>query len=143
VHGDNAGNVFLNPDSLHQEEFGGALMYWNLRHNHVQKVTGSHGDLARRQAARSERRYRVLAFMGCRTDDYLQALTGTPGFDQRAADVFSTDDVSTGNGFAAFLDGILHMDSAERIAARVTPGIAYTSATHVRARGLRDNPVVG
>ncbi|HEU5055021.1 MAG TPA: DUF4157 domain-containing protein, partial [Kofleriaceae bacterium] len=76
VHGDNAGNLFLNPTNRHTGEFGGRLMYWNLqrRQGGAPVQTGRGNALATQAAAHPERRYRVLVFTGCRTQDYERSI---------------------------------------------------------------------
>lgn len=119
VDGSNEGNVFLNPESLHGNEFGGKLMYWNLQQSGGkggELQTGAAGPMAKAQAENPEHRYSVLVFDGCRTQDYVKSIRSTPGLDAKGADVLATkrtlnwgDEAAT---LGTFLDGILAKQSA-------------------------------
>ena len=108
----NAGNVRLVGKSPHTSEFGGALLQWAYEQQQggTPTVTGEGGELAA-AAAKSGRRYRLVAFAGCRTADYEKAVRSTPGFTTKEADVMSTNrTVYTGYGafvFASFIDSVL------------------------------------
>lgn len=150
VHGDNAGNLFLNPTNKHQGEFGGRLMYWNLerRQGGAPVQTGRGNALATRAAAHPERRYRVLVFTGCRTQDYERSIRNTPGLDSRSTDMIATNDITywgdKAASFAAFLDDVLGMQSAEETA-RDMDGAENTNATgrqRVNVYGAGDNPTI-
>jgi hypothetical protein len=116
----NAGNLRLVATTPHRSEFGGALMQWALEQQQggSATATGAGGELATGAAA-SGRRYHLLAFAGCRTQDYDRALRGTPGYGARDADVLETTrTVSSGYGayvFAAFVDSVLGQVSASRM----------------------------
>lgn len=154
VIGFNAGNVFTNPQNLHAGEFGARLMYWNLRREGGEGATlatGPGGELAAGAEANPERRYRLLVFDGCRTQDYERSIRGTAGFGTHSADVLATrrtvnwgDEVNT---LASFLDSVLRQQSAETIVRGMDaqqgpenrggrPGGAY------RGSGMQDNPVI-
>ena len=150
VQGSNAGNVFINPRNMHSDEFGARLIYWSLKRSGATPATGRDGELAGAGAAHPERRYRLLVFDGCRTQDYVQSIRSTPGHDPRSTDILATqrtvdwgDEVRT---LAAFLDSVLQQQSAEQIvrgmdreqgvAAGGPRGNAY------RGFGLDDNPVI-
>jgi hypothetical protein len=115
----NAGNVRINTRNLHAGEFGSNLINWALNEGHIQAATGAGGDLATEAAAQPDRRYRVVVFDGCRTSDYETSLRSTPGFGRGSTQtiettrtVFGDDDAAT---LGAFLDSILHQQSAEQI----------------------------
>lgn len=116
----NAGNLRLVATTPHRSEFGGALMQWALEQQAGGSAvaTGEAGDLAAGAAA-SKRRYRLLAFAGCRTQDYERALRATPGFGVREADVLETTrTVHAGYGayaFAAFVDSVLGQVSTQKL----------------------------
>jgi hypothetical protein len=116
----NAGNLRLVATTPHRSEFGGALMQWALEQQQGGSAvaTGAGNELAT-SAAASGRRYHLLAFAGCRTQDYERALRGTPGYGLRDADVLETTrTVSAGYGayvFAAFVDSVLGQASAQRL----------------------------
>ena len=150
VHGDNDGNLFLNPTNRHQGEFGGKLMYWNLqrRQGGAPVQTGRRGPLATQAAAHPERRYRVLVFTGCRTQDYERSIRNTPGLDSRSADVIATNDITYWNdkaaSFAAFLDDVLGMQSAEETARDMDTAESShaTGRQRVNVYGAGDNPTI-
>jgi hypothetical protein len=154
VIGQNAGNVLINPRNRHAREFGARLMYWNLRRTGgagAETATGREGGMATEAEAHPERRYRLMVFDGCRTQDYVRSIRRTPGFGARSADILATrrsvdwgDEVGT---LAAFLDSVLQQQSAEQIVRGMDaqqspsrpggrPGGAY------RGYGLGENPVV-
>lgn len=148
VHADNAGNVFLNSTNKHPGEFGGKLMYWNLQRQQggAPVQTGRGHALATSAAAHPERRYRVLVFTGCRTQDYERSIRNTPGLDKRSTDMIATNDITYWSdkaaSFAAFLDDVLGMQSAEHVA-RDMDHAENTKATgrqRVNAYGVDDNP---
>jgi hypothetical protein len=115
----NSGNIRMNTRNLHAGEFGSNLINWALNEGHIQADTGEDGTLATEAAAHPERRYRVVVFDGCRTQDYESSLRSTPGFDRSSTHTITTsrtvygdDDAAT---IASFLDSILHQQSAETI----------------------------
>jgi hypothetical protein len=116
----NAGNLRLVTTTPHRSEFGGALMQWALEQQQGGSAvaTGAGGELATAAAA-SGRRYRLLAFAGCRTQDYERSLRATPGFGLRDADVLETTrTVIAGYGayvFAAFVDSVLGQVTTQRL----------------------------
>jgi hypothetical protein len=116
----NAGNLRLVATTPHRSEFGGALMQWALEQQQggSPAATGAGGELAAGAAA-SGRRYRLLAFAGCRTQDYERSLRGTAGFGERDADILETTrTVHAGYGahvFAAFVDSVLGQVSTARL----------------------------
>jgi hypothetical protein len=116
----NAGNLRLVATTPHRSEFGGALMQWALEQQQggSAPATGAGGELATAAAA-SGRRYRLLAFAGCRTQDYERSLRATPGFGLRDADVLETTrTVYAGYGacvFASFVDSVLGQVTAQRL----------------------------
>jgi hypothetical protein len=116
----NAGNLRLVATTPHRSEFGGALMQWALEQQQGGSpvATGSGGELASR-AGQSGRRYRMVAFAGCRTQDYERALRGTSGFGSGEADILETTrTVHAGYGsyvFAAFLDSVLAQVTTQRL----------------------------
>jgi peptidoglycan hydrolase-like protein with peptidoglycan-binding domain len=149
VIGSNAGNLYLNPANRHSGEFGANLMYWNLQHNRVSPVTGRRGSLDSDVQANPERSFRVWLFDGCRTQDYLTSIRGTPGVDTHSTDIFASRRTLYWHDYAdtvaSFLDSILNQQSAEQIlrgmdAANTSsqsrgPGQAF------RAEGVIDNPI--
>jgi hypothetical protein len=116
----NAGNLRLVATTPHKSEFGGALMQWALEQQKGGSAvaTGEGGDLATGAAA-SGRKYRLLAFAGCRTLDYERSLRGTPGFGLGDADVLETTrTVHAGYGayaFAAFVDSVLGQVTTQKL----------------------------
>lgn len=151
VTGSNAGNVFLNPRNRHSHEFGAKLIYWSLNRDGISPATGESGELATESATHSERRYRLLVFDGCRTQDYVTSVRGTPGYDRHTTDVLATrrtvqwgDEVNT---LATFLDSVLQQQSAEQIVRGMD---AQQSPEHHGGRrggayvgnGFEDNPVI-
>jgi hypothetical protein len=147
----NAGNVFVNPKDLHSGEFGAKLIYWSMQQTGTKPVTGKGGALATDAAAHPEKSYRVLMFDGCRTQDYVKSIRSTPGFDPRSTDIVSTkrsiylkDEFAA---LAAFLDGLIHMRSAEGILKDMDKTLDPDTpeggpAGTWRATGTEDNPVV-
>lgn len=122
VIGTNDGNVFLNPELMHGNEFGGKLMYWNLKRSGGQGApvqTGKDGEIAKKNAASPEHKYNVQVYDGCRTRDYVKAVKATPGMGDKNADVLATrrtlnwgDEAKT---LGQFLNGILNQQSAAGI----------------------------
>jgi hypothetical protein len=123
VDGANEGNVYMNPQDMHQGEFGAKLMYWNLsrKSGGAKPITGKGGELDQmaQQKENAERKYRLMVFDGCRTQDYIHSLRSTPGQDEKQTDVLATkrtlmwgDESET---LAAFLDGVLGQQSAESV----------------------------
>jgi hypothetical protein len=151
VIGSNEGNVYLNPRNPHPGEFGAKLMFWNLARGGGKGAplqTGRKGPLAKAADARPEKRYRVIVFDGCRSEDYNTALRATPHFDTMSMDEFGSSHElmwgDEGGTLAAFLDAILKMQSAEEIARGLDDqqkslGKAEHPAYH--AYGVGDNPV--
>jgi hypothetical protein len=118
----NAGNLFLNPRDRHSHEFGARLIYWALQQQEggSELQTGEGGALAQgmQQAEESDRRYRVVVFNGCRTQDYEQSVRDTPGMERGSTDLITTRRSVLGgptvwNTLAAFLDSIIGQQSAE------------------------------
>jgi hypothetical protein len=121
----NAGNLRLVANTPHKSEFGGALMQWALEQQQggSAAATGAGGALAE-GAEKSGRGYRLLAFAGCRTQDYEQALRGTPGYGAGAADVLETTRTvrsrsdRAGYGafvFTAFVDSVLAQVTTQKL----------------------------
>jgi hypothetical protein len=144
----NEGNVYLNPADQHSDEFGGRLIYWalNQQGSAAKLATGKNGDLAN---AAPDRKYRLLVFDGCRTQDYVTSIRNTPGNDKRATDMIVTQRVTYWSDdaklLAAFLDSILGQQSAEQIvkgmdAPNTTGPEGGTPA--VKGSGFEDNPVI-
>jgi hypothetical protein len=137
----NAGNLRLVATTPHRSEFGGALMQWALEQQQGGSAvaTGAGGELATAAAA-SGRTYRLLAFAGCRTQDYERALRSTPGFGVRDADVLETTrTVSAGYGayvFAAFVDSVLGQVSTQRLTQ------AANQAMREHEPGFSGDPIV-
>jgi hypothetical protein len=147
VNGSNDGNVVLNTDNPHRDEFGSNLMYWNLTRNGQPppKVTGPGKELANAAGKATDRKYRVLVFDGCRSVDYDKQLRETAGFDAGRADMFgSSVEVNWGDEgktLSAFLDSILQMQSAEQIATNMDNQQSVGTGSY-HAYGVNDNPVV-
>jgi len=120
VNGSNEGNIFLNAANQHGGEFGAKMMYWNMLRSGSAGApvqTGKQGDLAKRAEENPQHRYTLQVFNGCRTQDYVKSLRGTPGMDKRGADIIAStrslywkDMAAT---MAAFLDSVLNQQSAE------------------------------
>ncbi len=121
VNGTNEGNVFLNEASKHGAEFGGRLMYWNLlRSGSGAKLeTGAEGGIAKGHAENPNHKYTLAVFNGCRTQDYVKSLKGTPGMDSKNADLVASTRTlywsDMANTMSAWLDGILAQQSAESV----------------------------
>ena len=116
----NAGNLYLNPRNLHRGEFGGRLIYWALEQEGggAELQTGEGGAIDQAVEQEDERRYRVVVFNGCRTQDYERSIRGTPGMDDRSTELITTrqtvyGDETVWNTLAAFLDSIIGQQSAE------------------------------
>jgi hypothetical protein len=147
VNGSNDGNVVLNTDNPHRDEFGSNLMYWNLTRNGPPppRVTGPGNELATAAGKATGRKYRVLVFEGCRSVDYDQQLRATAGFDTEQADMFgSSVEVNWGDEgktLSAFLDSLLQMQSAEQIATNMDNQQSVGPGSY-HAYGIHDNPVI-
>jgi len=115
----NAGNLRLNAKNKHPEEFGGKLINWAMDQTGQTAATGPGGELATQAAANPDRKYRVLVFDGCRTQDYEGAIRKTEGFDTKSADVIETRRTvgfgAEAEAFCAFLDGLVGQQSAEDV----------------------------
>lgn len=150
VIGSNAGNVFLNPQNRHSGEFGANLMYWNLQRQGGQgatPVTGRGGALSRDAAANPDRRYRLLVFDGCRTQDYERSIRNTPGLDTASTDLMTStrslywSDI--GDTLAAYIDSLIAQNSAERIIKNMDDVNTTNNAsgrTSFHGNGFEDNP---
>jgi hypothetical protein len=119
----NTGNVRLVGKTPHTGEFGGYLLQWAFEQQQggTPTVTGEGNELEKAHQA-GGRRYRIVAFAGCRTADYEKALRSTPGFSMKDADVMETNrTVHTGYGafvFGSFIDSVL----AQQNRAQMTAG---------------------
>ena len=118
----NEGNLRLAARNRHTGEFGANLIFWALEQSGNAPITGSEGRLASEAAAASadrQRRYRVMVFDGCRTQDYEQHIRSTPGFDRRSTDMIETNRetgfYAEAEAFMAFLEGIIGQQSAEEV----------------------------
>jgi Domain of unknown function (DUF4157) len=146
VNGSNDGNVVLNTDNPHGNEFGGNLMYWNLTKNGggAPKVTGKEGALGKAAEAAPDRKYRVMVFDGCRSVDYEKQLRKTKGYDKKSADMFGSSVElnwgDEGKTLATFLDSIVKMQSAEQIAKNMDKQQSVGPGAY-HAYGVDDNPV--
>jgi Domain of unknown function (DUF4157) len=153
VTGDNAGNIFMNPNNPHPGEFLAKLMYWNLTRKTgtgaapATPVTGTTGELNQS----TPRKYRIWVFNGCRTEDYVRSIRSTPALDPKSTDLMVTTRITYwsdyGNTMMAFLDSVLKQQSAEKVikemdATHVTDRPAGEKGLAVRAEGLSDNPVI-
>ena len=151
VIGSNEGNVYLNKRNPHPSEFGAKLMFWNLARGGGKGATlqtGKTGPLTKAAAARPDKRYRVIVFDGCRSEDYNTSIRATPHFDTQSMDEFGSSHElvwgDEGGTLAAFLDTILKMQSAEEIARRLDDQQkSLPKAEHpaYHAYGIGDNPV--
>jgi hypothetical protein len=150
VDASNDGNVVLNDKNAHPGEFGANLMYWAVNQKGgkgAPKVTGKGGELDQNQAkaAEPERKYRVVVFDGCRSVDYNKSIRATPGYDEKSADMFgSTKSLNWGDEgktLAAFLDSLLHMQSAEQVAKNMDDQQSVGPNSY-HAYGADENPVV-
>jgi len=147
VNGSNDGNVVLNTDNPHGNEFGGNLMYWNLTKNGKAppKVTGAGSELDRSADKATDRKYRVVVFDGCRSVDYEKQLRKTKGFDTKQADMFGSSVElnwgDEGKTLATFLESIIQMQSAEQIATNMDKQQSVGTGSY-HAYGVADNPVI-
>jgi hypothetical protein len=146
VNGSNDGNVVLNTDNPHSE-FGSKLMYWNLTKNGApaEKQTGANGGLGKAAEAAPDRKYRVMVFDGCNSRDYEKQLRKTQGFDNRSADMFGSSKElnwgDEGKTLAVFLDSIIQMQSAEKIAKNMDKQQTVGPGAY-HAYGVDDNAVI-
>jgi hypothetical protein len=153
VTGDNAGNIFLNPNNPHPGEFGARLMFWNLTRQKgagaapATPVTGKTGELNEPKPSK----YRLWVFNGCRTQDYVQSIRSTPALDPKSTDLMVTTRITYWsdyqNTMMAFLDSVLKQQSAEQVvkemdATHVVDRPPGDKGVAVRAEGLSDNPVI-
>lgn len=147
VNGSNDGNVVLNTDNPHGNEFGGNLMYWNLTRNGKTppKVTGAGNELDTAADKATDRKYRAVVFDGCRSVDYEKQLRKTKGFDTKQADMFGSSVElnwgDEGKTLATFLDSIIQMQSAEQIATNMDKQQSVGTGSY-HAYGIGDNPVI-
>jgi hypothetical protein len=150
VDGSNDGNVVLNTENPHGDEFGGNLMYWNLTKNGKTppKVTGPGNELDKTADKATDRKYRVVVFDGfdgCRSVDYEKQLRKTNGFDTKASDMFGSSVElnwgDEGKTLATFLDSIIRMQSAEQIATNMDKQQSVGTGSY-HAYGVDDNPVI-
>lgn len=147
VNGSNDGNVVLNTENPHSNEFGGNLMYWNLTKNGKvpPKVTGDQGQLGAQAKGAPDRKYRVVVFDGCNSVNYEKQLRKTDGFDAKSADMFGSSRElnwgDEGKTLAAFLDSIIKMQSAEKIAKNMDDQQSAGAGSY-HAYGVADNPIV-
>jgi len=118
----NRGNLLLAARNRHPGEFGANLIYWALEQSGNTAITGGEGRLGAEAAQAQtdrQRRYRVMVFDGCRTQDYEQHIRSTPGFDTRSADMIETNRetgfYAEAEAFMAFLEAIVGQQSAEEV----------------------------
>jgi hypothetical protein len=144
----NAGNLRINAKNMHPAEFGAKLINWAMDQTGQMPETGASGALATKAAASPDRKYRILVFDGCRSQDYEASIRKTPGFDTRGADIIGTNrEVGFGaeaEAFMAFLDGLVGQHSAEKIVKDMNQQMKehegdFTSSPFVGS-GLADNP---
>jgi hypothetical protein len=144
----NAGNMRLVARNMHRGEFGSNLINWALQQTGNEPETGATGQLGEEAAEHPERRYRVLVFDGCRTQDYETSIRSTPGFDTRSADIIETTRetgfLAEAEAFMGFLDGILGRQSAEQVVQGMNQQMRESEegfeGNPFRASGLGDNP---
>lgn len=115
----NLGNLRLNARNVHPGEFGAKIIHWSMDQTGTTAETGTGGALNTAAAAHPERKYRVLVFDGCSTQDYETSIRRTPAFGTRSTDIIGTRR-SVGFGaeaeaFMAFVDGIVGRQSAEEV----------------------------
>jgi hypothetical protein len=112
VNFSNDGNVFLNPISRHDNEFGGRLMYWLLHQTREKLQTGKNGTLAQHDG-----KYKVWVFDGCRTVDYEPSIRGTPGQDAHHTDIVETNQMMHGaaSAVSAFIKSLMEQASAQQL----------------------------
>ena len=95
------------------------LIYWIVDKSGQKAITGKHGALAKATAAQPDRKYRVVVFNACSTEDYKPAIQGTPGFDPRSADILMSQRETLwahyAEGLLAFLDSVVGQQSAEQV----------------------------
>ncbi|MEO7736373.1 MAG: hypothetical protein ABIY55_35775, partial [Kofleriaceae bacterium] len=143
----NDGNVVLNSKNAHPNEFGGNLMSWNLNRTTggAAPVTGKDNELAKSTAVSKDRKYRVVVFDGCSSVDYETSVRATPGYDEKSADMFGSsrtlDWGDEGPTLATFLDGLVGMQSAEKIAKDMDAQQTGKKGAY-HAYGVGDNPVI-
>ena len=144
----NTGNLRMNKRNMHPGEFGAKLINWALEQTGEPLETGAEGNLAAEAAGTPDRKYRVLVFDGCRSQDYEASIRKTPGFDTRGADIIGTRrEVGWGaeaEAFMAFLDGLVGQHSAEKIVKDMNQQMREHESDYAgapfAADGLRDNP---
>lgn len=147
VNASNEGNVVLNTSNPFPGEFGANLMYWNLKQNSktAPKQTGAGNPLDTAADKATDRKYRVVVFDGCNSVRYEKELRKTKGFDNHSADMFGSSVElnwgDEGKTLAAFLDSIIHMQSAEQIANNLDKQQSVGTGSY-HAYGVGDNPVV-
>lgn len=141
VVGSTAGNVRMTKSSPGRKEFGRRLLDWTLDRDKKALTPGKGGAMDAAAAAHPERKYRVLVFNGCITNQYEKSIRSTPGFGTQSTDILATKKTiywgEETPAFEAFLDGILAQQSAEKILKDMDAGRgAFTGS------GIEDNPVV-
>ena len=133
----NDGNVFLNKDSHHSNEFGGKLMYWALAKTGKQLETGKNGALAQSEA---DAKYKIWVFDGCRTMDYERALRDTPGQDKAHTDIVQTNKTVSWTSAAphvvAFLQSLIDQTSAEHLVRNMNTSAIAEDAHGFQATGF-------
>lgn len=141
----NEGNVFINPQSKHSNEFGGKLIYWALEKTGNQVQTGEEGALAAQTEQNPERKYRVMVFDGCRTQDYEKSIRSTPGYSTKTTDTITTNRTVSGDDdkatLAAFLDSILGQQSATQVAQGMNKAQKGTPSPFVQ-QGTKYDPTI-
>ena len=90
-------------------------------------------------AAKGPQQYRVIAFYGCSTNSYDNALRNTEGFSTMNADLLLTNRVTRGGAevaaFIAFLDSFVGQSSAEKMLGGVNTPCAATRRASPATRG--------
>ncbi len=133
-----AGNVLLNRGSAHPDELEGKIYDWLIARARTEPSTGPRGALADPR----DDRYRMLAMIGCRTEDYRQGLRATPGYDPRRADLIDVDGFGlTGYNLqvaSAFLAGLMTQSTTQELVRSIDR--AYAGLGIVDVDGFTDNP---
>jgi hypothetical protein len=140
ITGTNDGNLLLNPKNLHRGEAEAELLYQALAS--TPSMTGAKGELAR---GKGDNGYRLWMMVGCRSEDYFQAVRATPGQDAAHTDLIGLGQFGVGSDLALFptlLDGLLQQMSAEQILRTLEAQASHLDPRQqtIVGSGFADNP---
>lgn len=147
----NDGNLYLNKHNYHasgSHSFGSRLMYWAIQQKTggAKLQTGKGNALDKEQQA-AEKKYRIVVFNGCTTQNYEKSIRDTPGMgDDNTALITTRQPVLLGSAgaeaLASFLASVISQQSAQETIEgmeKTKPGLSQYARTF-NYRGTKSDP---